>query len=156
MYNTRMVNKNVVLVGAACVVKESKGKKRWLVVKQNEKEGWELPKTMVRRGESSAKAVIRMTTEKGSMTAKIIEEAGRAGGATTVNGKTLPQRTLYYLMLLKNASKESIGFYDAQWFEYAKAVRSLPSKRERAMLKSAREAYKKWTREQQRKNGPEA
>jgi ADP-ribose pyrophosphatase YjhB (NUDIX family) len=150
-----MVNKSVVLIGAACVVREGKNKKHWLLVKQNKDDIWEIPKTVVRKGESSARSVIRMTAEKGGMTTKIIEEAGRAGGATTINGKNLPQRTLYYLMVLKNASKETLGFYEAEWFEYAKAVRNLPSKRERMMLKSARETHRKWLKESRKKNGQE-
>lgn len=145
------MNKKRVLVSCACVVKFGKGKPKWFIVKQNEESGWEIPKIVVRKTESSVRAALRMMGEQGGMKTKVIEEAGRAGGITTVNGKTLPQRHLYYFMIHKADSGESIGFKEYDWFEYAKAVRKLPSKRERQMLKAARKEYRKWRKERKRK-----
>lgn len=144
------IDENIVLVSAAVVFKNRKKDRRkckWFLTKQGPDSEWELPKAVVRKGESSVKAVIRMTGEKGAMTTQVLEEAGRAGGVTTVNGKTLPQRYIYYLMILKAASDEPIGFAQHLWLEYAKAVRKLPSKRERAMLKQAKKVLRKWERE---------
>lgn len=146
------MNKNLVLVSGAIVFKEGRGKKRWFVVKQtgDDEERWEIPKVPVRKTESSPRAAIRIMGEKGGMDAKILEEAGRAGGSTTINGKTVPQRHLYYLMM-QTAAGEVLGFEDYQWLEYAKAVRKISSKRERLMIRQARQELRKWQREQKNK-----
>jgi hypothetical protein len=143
-----IMDKNLVLVSAALVFKNTKGRRRWFIVKQTENGDWEIPKTMVRKAESSARTALRMMSEKGAMTVKIIDEVGRAGGITTVNGKTLPQRHLYYLLRLEFTETDPIGFPEHAWLEYAKAVRKLSSKRERTMLKQARKVCKKWKKMQ--------
>lgn len=134
----------LVLAAGAIVFKEGRGKSYWLITKQAENDEWEIPKVVVRKGESSVRAAMRMMGEKGGMTTQVLEEAGRAGGVTTINGKTLPQRYLYYLMLLKEPSGEAIGFAAHKWLEYAKAVRKLSSKREQTMLRQARKEYRIW------------
>lgn len=139
------------LIAGAVVFREQQGKSRWFIVKQNDEGIWEIPKVMVRKGESSVRAALRMMGEKGGMTTRVLEEAGRAGGVATVNKKTLPQRYLYYLMILKSKAPEAIGFGDELWLEYAKAVRKLSSKRERAMLRSARQILKDWKKNRQRR-----
>ena len=133
-----------VLVSGAIVFKQGRGKSFWLITKQGEDDEWEIPKIVVRKGESSVRAALRMMGEKGGMTTQILEEAGRAGGVTTINGKTLPQRYLYYLLVLIAPPGEAIGFFSHKWLEYAKAVRKLSSKRERTMLKQARKEYRIW------------
>ena len=139
------MNKNTqVLVSGAVLYKEQRGKISWFIVKLPDEETWELPKVLVRRGESSVRASLRMMGEKGGMTTKVLEEAGRAGGVTTVNDKTLPQRYLYYLMVMKSGTSEPIGFPKYAWFDYGKAVRKLSSKREKQMLKAANVELKKW------------
>ncbi len=143
------MNNNLVLVSGAIVFKDQGKKTRWFIVKQSEEEDWEIPKALVRKAESSVRAALRMMGEKGGMSTKVLEEAGRAGGVTTINGKALPQRHIYYLILLRSDSQEAIGFKDHAWLEYAKAVRKLSSKRERAMLKQARKVYRSWKKEQQ-------
>jgi len=146
-----MFNKNTVLISGACLFRETRGKRRWFIVKQGEEEGWEIPKIIVRKGESSVRAVLRMIGEKGGISAKVLEEAGRAGGTATINGRVLPQRHIYYLMLTKLTPGEAIGFTQHQWLEYSKASKKLASKRERQILKSANEVLKKWKKEHERK-----
>lgn len=131
------VSKNLVLVAGACIFKENRGVLKWFLVKQNDEDKWEIPKVLVRKGESSVRAVLRMIGEKGNMTTRVLEEAGRFGGITTVNGKKLPQRHIYYLMLEKSQSGESIGFSDSTWLDYTKTLKALSSKRERSVLKAA-------------------
>jgi len=131
------VNKNIVLVAGACIFKENRGKIKWFLVKQSADEEWEIPKVLVRKGESSVRSVLRMMGEKGNMTTRVLEEAGRFGGITTLNGKRLPQRHIYYLMLEKSQSEEAIGFTDSNWFEYSKSLRLISSKREKSVLKAA-------------------
>lgn len=145
------MDKNLLLVSGACVFKEARGKKRWFIVKQPDEEKWELPKVMVRKGESSVRAVLRMMGEKGGMTTKVLEEAGRAGGTATVNGKTLPQRFIYYLMVTKFVMDEPVGFPQSLWLEYQGVVRKLSSRRERAMLKAAKQELNRWKKKYQKK-----
>jgi 8-oxo-dGTP pyrophosphatase MutT (NUDIX family) len=145
------MDKNLVLVSGACVFKDTRGGRRWLVVRQDgEDSQWEIPKVLVRKTESSARAAIRLMAEQGGMHAQVLEEAGRAGGSTTVNGKVVPQRYLYYLMIQKSAG-EMIGFEEFKWLDYAKAQRKLFSKREKLMLRQARQELRKWEKRQQNK-----
>ncbi len=139
-----IIDKSTVLVSGAVVLREGRSKKRWFLVKQSDDDKWEIPKVFVRKGESSVRAAMRMMGEQGGMSTQVIEEAGRAGGVTTINGKVFPQRHLYYLMIQQSGSSEAIGFADSEWLEYAQAVRKLSSKRERAILKQARKEYRKW------------
>ncbi len=145
-----MTNRNLVLVSGACLFKERGGVRRWFVVKTKDDKGWELPKVLVRKGESSVRAVLRMLGERGGMSTRVLEEAGRAGGTTTLNGKTLPQRFIYYLMILR-ASSEVIGFPEYAWFDYSKALRSLSSKREKGVLRAANKEFKRWKKRYQKK-----
>ena len=149
------MDKNTVLLSVACLYKETKGKLRWFIVKQSEVDGWEIPKVLVRKGESSVRAALRMMGEKGGMATRVLEEAGRSGGVTTINGRTLPQRHLYYLMVTKNSSSEAIGFPEYLWVEYANAVRKMSLKRDRLMLKAARKTLIKWKKERIRKRKKE-
>lgn len=139
-----IIDKNLVLVSGAVVFKKGRSKKRWFVVRQSDDDKWEIPKVVVRKAESSARAALRMMGEQGGMSTQVIEEIGRAGGVTTINGKTFPQRHLYYLMVQRQGTNEAIGFIDSKWLEYAEAARKLSSKRERVMLRQARKEYRKW------------
>ncbi len=135
-----------ILVSGACVFKRTTGGVRWFIVKQGEEGGWEIPKALVRRGESSVRAGIRMMAEQGGMRVKVLEEVGRGGGATKYKGKVLPQRYLYYLMIYKDGG-EVIGFNEYDWLEYGRASRKLSSKREKAMLKAAGRLLKQLLKE---------
>lgn len=146
-------DKNQVLVAGATLFRNPKEDMEWFITKSVADNKWELPKVIVRKGESSVRAVLRIMGEKGGMTTRVLEEAGRAGGVTTVGGKTIPQRHIYYLMLLKSTAGEPIGFGESEWLDFAGAVKKLSSKREQTVLKQAREEYKKWkkAREARRK-----
>ncbi len=146
-----MIDKNTVLISGACLFREVRGKRQWFLVKQTKAGEWEIPKVLTRKGESSVRAALRMMGEKAGISARVLEEAGRAGGATTINGKTLPQRHIYYLMLTKTTPVESIGFPESAWLDYSNAVKKLSSKREKQMLKSAREVLEKWKKANQKK-----
>ena len=97
----KMKNNTLLVSGAVVVKKAQNGRNYWFLVRQSEDEGWEIPKVVVRKGESSVRASIRMTGEQGGITAQVLEEAGRSGGSTTLNGKVVPRRSIYYLMLFK-------------------------------------------------------
>ena len=136
-----------VLVSGAIVFKEYRGRLTWLIVKKNEENGWEFPKVVVRKGESSVKAVIRMMGEQAGIGAKVLEEAGRAGGSTSINGRVVPQKNIYYLMM-QNSAGEILGFESHKWLEYAKAMRKLSSKREKVIMKQAKKELTAWKKEQ--------
>lgn len=139
----RMAGK-MMIVGSAIVFKKTSRGRRWFIVKEDEKSDWELPKATSRRVESSVRTAIRTMQERGGAKIKVLAEAGRAGGSTVVNGKTVPMRYLYYLAKYKDeAGEEGIGFYQLLWLDYAGAVRKLPSKRDRQMIKAAREELRK-------------
>jgi len=145
------MNKDLILISGAILFKDHRGKRLWFLVKQEEDGAWEIPKVVARKTESSARAALRMMGEQGGMSATVLEEAGRAGGVTTINGKILPQRHIYYL-LMQDSEGEVLGFENYAWLEYARAVRKLSSKRERLMIKQARKELRKWKKQQQKLN----
>jgi len=145
------MDKNLVLVSTPIIFKEWRGKTMWFITKQEKESPWELPKIAVRKAESSARASIRLAGEQLGMDAKVLEEAGRAGGTTSVNGKVLAQRQLYYLMRLRDASGEVLGFEDSAWLDYASAVRKLSAKRDKQMLKGARKELVAWSKREKEK-----
>lgn len=134
---------NQIIVGGAIVFREVRGKKQYFLAKLGEEDKWEFPKVNARRGESSVRASLRMMGEMAGMNAKILEEAGRANALLSLNGKSVPQRFYYYLMSYK-AGGEVLGFQDYAWLEYSEALKKLYLKREKDMLKGARDALKKW------------
>ena len=140
-----MNNKNQqISIGGAIILRDNHGKKQYLIVQQKEDEDWEIPKVTVRRGESSVRAVIRMTTEQAGMSTRVLEEAGRTSGSTIVNGKSVQQKYYYYLMIQKAGGADIIGFADFKWVEFGDAVKKVALKRDKEMLKSAKDVLKEW------------
>src|SRR3972149_6514226 len=138
-----MVKNTILLISGAIIFRDSRGRRKFLVVKSKDEEGWEIPKMTVRRGESSVRAAIRMTGEQAGMNVRVLEEAGRYSGTTVINGKTIPQKHLYYLMLQKSGG-EILGFEKFEWLEYDKAFKRIGTKREKEMLKNAKAVLKEW------------
>lgn len=133
-----------VLIGGAIVFRDNRKKRQYLLVKTKEDGDWEIPKVTVRRGESSVRSVIRLTGEQGGITARVLEEAGRSSGNAVINGKSVSQKYYYYLMLQKGGPSEMIGFQEHKWFEFSDASKKISLKREKDMLKSAKEVLKEW------------
>ena len=133
------------------VFRDNRGKRQYLLVKQQKDADWEIPKVTVRKGESSVRSVIRLTGEQGGMTARVLEEAGRATGNVVVNGKSIPQKYYYYLMLQKGGSSDLIGFAEFKWQEYGDALKKLTLKREKEMLKGGRDVLKLWEKTHNKK-----
>lgn len=138
-------------IGGAIVFRDNRGKRQFLVVKHKEEDDWELPKVTVRRGESSVRAAIRLTGEQAGMSARILEEAGRYSSTVVVNGKSVPQKFYYYLMVLKAGGTDAIGFNDFQWLEHAAAVKKVSLKKEKEMLKEAKDVLKEWEKTHSKK-----
>jgi ADP-ribose pyrophosphatase YjhB (NUDIX family) len=142
---------NQITVSGAIIIRDSKGKPIFLLSKKKDEESWEIPKVIVRKGESSVRAAIRMANEQGGMSARVLEEAGRSTGVATINGKTVSQKFYYYLMLQK-AGGEILGLEQFDWIDYSRAVKRLGLKREKDMLKSARDIYKAWEKQKKQKS----
>lgn len=138
-----MQKNTILLISGAIIFRDNRGRRKFLVVKSKDEEGWEIPKVTVRRGESSVRAAIRMTGEQAGMNVRVLEEAGRFGGTVVVNGKTIPQKHLYYLMLQKSGG-EILGFEKFEWLEYDKAFKKIISKKEKEMLKNAKSVLREW------------
>lgn len=141
-----MNNKNnqQIVIGGAIVFRDNRGKRQYLLVRTKEEGDWEIPKVIVRKGESSVRSVIRLTGEQGGMTTRVLEEVGRTTGTTILNGKSLPQKFYYYLLLQKGGTSDLIGFLEFKWLEYGEAVKRVPLKREKDMFKLSREVLKQW------------
>ncbi|MFH1971732.1 MAG: hypothetical protein ABIJ05_05125 [Patescibacteria group bacterium] len=147
-----MVNKKQsVSTGGAIIFKDYRGRRTYLLTKQNKEDNWEIPKIMVRKAESSVRSVIRMSGEMAGMNVKVLEEAGRASGAITLNGKILPQKYYYYLMVLKDGGSDPIGFADAKWMDYSKTLKTLKLKREKDIFKDAKKVLREWEKQQKKK-----
>lgn len=146
-----MIKENFILISGATVYKEARGKVYWLIVKHSADSDWEIPKATVRKGESSVRAILRVLGELGGMTVKILEEVGRSNTSTIVNNKSIPQKFIYYLLIFKASAGEIIGFSDYEWLELPKAVQKLSLKREKDMLKEAKEVLKTWQKLHSRK-----
>jgi len=131
------MNKKEILISGSCLYKNYAGKTLWFIIKSDEESDWGLPKTNVRRGESSVRTAIRSAAERGAMKVTVLEEVGRFGGATVVSGKTLSLKTIFYLMNLKGFEGEAIGYFEEAWLEYTKAAKKLVAKRDQNILKSA-------------------
>ncbi|MEK7550395.1 MAG: NUDIX domain-containing protein [Patescibacteria group bacterium] len=137
-------NNQQVYVAGAIVFRDYRGKRQFLITKQKEGDGWEIPKVAVRKGESSVRAAIRMTGEQASMSARVLEEAGRSSAAVIVNGKPVPQKLYYYLMILRSINGEIMGFNEAKWVEYSDGLKKLEQKREKDIFKAARGVLAQW------------
>jgi hypothetical protein len=144
-----MKNNNEVMVGGAIVFKEGKGKKMFLLSKNNNGE-WEILKTTVRRGESSVRSVIRYTSEQGNMNTRVLDEVGRTTGTATVNARVVSHKYIYYLMYFK-AGAEVMGLGDIAWFEKEQAMKKITLKREKDILKEASSMIKEWEKTHKKK-----
>jgi ADP-ribose pyrophosphatase YjhB (NUDIX family) len=127
----------ILLESVGVICRKQKGEVVWLLVKQESDGDWELPRGMVRKGESSVRAAIRTMSEKLGMKAKVLEEAGRSGGAAKIKEQIVTKRTLYYLMQYRDGF-EMLGVFEAKWMSYKEAIKKISSKREQGMLKEAK------------------
>ena len=142
-----MKKDTTILISVACVYKESKGKKYWLLVRPSEDSGWELPRATVRKGESSVRAILRVLGEMGGMSVRVLEEVGRGSATISVSNHSVPQKFLYYLLIYKSSEGEFIGFDDFKWLEYAKVLKEVGSKKEASQLREARQVVAKWEKD---------
>lgn len=138
-------------VGGAVLYRDHRGKRQFLVVKGKEDGEWEMPKVVVRKGESSVRAVIRMAGEQLGISAKVLEEVGRSTGLAALNGKSIPQKFYYYLMIQRAKGGEILGFHDFSWLEFDKAMKKLEPKKEKAIFKNSKPILKEWEKTKKHK-----
>ena len=144
-----------VLISAVAVYKKAgNGRTYWFLVKHGNDPDWQLPKVAVRRAESSVRASMRNMAEAGGMDIQVLEEAGRYGGTTTVNGNVLPKSTIYYLAKFLNGG-EVLAFDDSSWFEYSNALKSLKTKSEKETFKNAQKLLKVYRKEKEQEEEAE-
>ncbi len=124
------------LVAASALYKKAGDDVEWFLINEGT-DGWQVPKSIARSGESSVRAAIRSMGEQGGMRVKVLEEVGRHGGAAKVGSRILTQRVIYYLMIHKDGN-EVLGFAETGWFDHTSALRKVTNKRDREMLKDAR------------------
>lgn len=128
------------LITAATVFRKKKGQIEWLIFKSDPKAPGYLPKGIVKRGESSVGAILRILREDIGMTVEVLEESGRITSSTNKEGARVNERTIYYLIEQSElADKEMLqrSGLTQKWGEYAQVARLLPDK-ERKMLTQAR------------------
>ncbi|KKR11826.1 MAG: hypothetical protein UT39_C0002G0007 [Candidatus Woesebacteria bacterium GW2011_GWA1_39_21] len=143
--------KNMILIGGAVVSKLVRGKLKFFLVKSSDGVDWEIPKLTVRKTESSVRAVLRMIGEQGGMRARIINEASRYSTNQVVNGKSVTQKIFYYALIHRADSGESVGFFQSEWYDYAKAYKKLKLKREKSSLSSANKILKEWWKKRRKR-----
>lgn len=130
------------MVSVAVVFKKHDGNPtKWFIVKTSAESDWELPRTIVRRGESSVRGSLRMTSEQGGMRTRVLEEVGRTTGAARVNNKAVTQKVLYYLMSCREGG-EIIGFHEYDWVEYKTIAKKLKNKKDLTQIAKAKDLLK--------------
>lgn len=144
-------NNQQILIGGAILYRDGKKGKQFLVVKNKDGDGWEIPKVTVRKGESSVRAVIRMIGEQASITPRVLEEVGRSSGITNLNGKSIPQKYYFYLLMQRSANGEIIGFPDFTWLDFSQTLKKLSLKKEKDMFKNTKAVLKVWEKTKKHK-----
>ena len=67
------MKEQTILVSVPVIARKDGAKIRWFIVKQSDENGWELPKVVVRKVESSVRAAIRSVSEQGGMRSQVYE-----------------------------------------------------------------------------------
>jgi ADP-ribose pyrophosphatase YjhB (NUDIX family) len=130
------------IAGAVAYREGKKGLVEWFLVK-NAKDQLELPKTDVRRGESSVSAVLRYAKESAGLRPTVLDEAGRVTLTSSKNGEDIDEKLIFYL--IQNKGQEPGLFIEGTWLKYPLAKKKLTLVREQKMLSQANDAVKQWT-----------
>ena len=145
------MQEELVLISAPIIFKGDGQKRKWFIV--DEGNGWEFPKVVARKVESSVRASIRNVLEKATMNIQVLEEAGRVGGVITLSNKTKPKRVIYYLATYLSGG-EILGFEEYKWLPYAGAIKKL-AKQEQVMFRQAKKELASWEKRQTEKDKSE-
>ncbi len=143
---TQIYMEDEVLVGGAVVFKQRGRKVLWFIAKPGEQDAWQLPKMVVRRGESSVRGTLRMAEELAGLRGAVLEEVGRVSNTTTHKGMPLVRRIIYYLMQQKGKSAAP-SYAKTQWAEFATARSRLATASEKKVLSQARTLLTTWQKQ---------
>lgn len=120
------------LTSGAVLFRRKNGKTFWFLAKTQESDSWEIPKGVVRRGESSVRTAIRTVDEEANIAARVLEEAGRAG------------EVIYYLMQQLGSFGGKPRYAQVLWNSYALAKQRLGSASERRIITQANQVLREW------------
>ncbi|MBI4059117.1 NUDIX domain-containing protein [Candidatus Microgenomates bacterium] len=135
-----------IFVSGALVFKPRGKKTLWLVVKPSHEDAWQLPKGVVRPGESSVRAAMRTVSKLTGLRANVVEEISRINTTTTRNSAPIPRRTLYYLMegKEKDIEVEVTPNVRLEWKEFPTAKSRLATLTEKKILSQGRSVLASW------------
>ena len=138
-----------ILVSAGAVFKNRAGKNLWLLVKGSSNESWQLPKSIVRRNESSVRAVIRTLSEMAGVRVRVIDEVSKTSVRSGRNGRSFTKRTIYYLMQ-QRGKDGTIATSRTTWVNARNMRGKLKSIAERKILTQAKKILTQWQKENPR------
>lgn len=144
-------NNQEMLVSAAIIFKEVRGKRKYLIVKTKDSKNWEIPKVIVRRGESSVRAVLRLTGEQCAMSARILEEVGRHSQSVVLNGRAVNQKYYFYLLMQRFGGDEILSFDETSWVDLPSAAKKVTDKKDKEMFNNTKDVLKIWEKEKKHK-----
>jgi hypothetical protein len=147
------------IIAGAVAFREHKGATEWFVIKSNDKETWELPKSDVKSGESSVSAILRYMKDSLGMKATVLEEAGRATATANHGGSSIEQRLVFYIIRQGGkASAEELATVprstvrvNGQWVAYPAVKKKLNLIREQKMVVQANDYLKECKKEKTKK-----
>ena len=137
-----------ILVSGAVVFHTRGGKTFWLLVKPGKDDTWQLPKGVVRRGESSVRTAIRTIDETLGIRGRVLEEAGRATINSTRDGHSFSRRIIYYLMQQKSKEPRDLMTQFA-WADFVRTHHKLSTAQEKRILNQARSLLSEWEKQEQ-------
>lgn len=135
------------IIAGALAYREKRGGIEWFLAKSSSNGGFEIPKSDVRRGESSVSAAIRYMKETAGLRALVQEEAGRISVTARVGGQPgLSAKVYVYLMKQGsgNGRSEFPQTLPGQWFKFPFAKKKLDLAREQKVLSQANGILRQW------------
>lgn len=138
------------LIAGALAYRERSGGVEWFLVKSKDSSAagktgsLEIPKSDVRRGESSVSAAIRYLKESAGLRITVLEEAGRMNVTIKNNGQSQDARVIVYLMRQGTGKPEFPATLRGLWLKYASARRKLELAREQKVLGQANDVLRQW------------
>lgn len=135
-----------VLVSGAVVFRTRGEKVSWLIIKPGNDDVWQLPKSVVRRGESSVRTAIRVLAEMAGLRVRVIEEAGRTTITSRRKGGSLSKKLIYYLVLQKGKDDANKNGTKISWVDFTRARDKLASSEKRILIQ-AKQALIEWQKQ---------
>jgi len=130
---------------AGGVVFRNVGKKnQFLLIKPAGINRWQLPKGLIKNGESSKQTALREVKEEGGVEAKIVEKLGDSRYFFVWEGKKIFKSVAYFLMKYTKITKDGHDneVDEAKFFPFEKANKILTFKDDKGMVKKANELLK--------------